>query len=149
VLVARASQKPASAAASPADGETTELVRLTPEGAQVLAQLPAGHGAWLTGSACGDGVALSFGGDSAAMIGSIAADGTFSLHASLPLALGDVVHDGDAAHDRVRHVCTGAGRSFVLARDAKDNLLAVTCQRDLPECQKHVVASGVQTFAAL
>jgi hypothetical protein len=127
----------------------TELVRLIPSGAQVLAQLPAGKSAWLVGSSCNGGASFSFGSDSALLVGAIAPDGQISLHAPLPLALHDVVHDNDSAHDRVRNVCSAHERLFALARDPKDNLLAISCQHDVAACQSRAIASGVHTFSAL
>jgi hypothetical protein len=130
--------------------QATELVRLTPEGVQVLAQQPPGAGAWLVGTACASGVSFGFGNRSALVLGGIGPDGKLALHPALPLALEQVVHDGDAAHDRVRSVCSRKDGLFALARDAKDNLLAVSCAADpAAACQSRVVAGGVQTFAAL
>jgi hypothetical protein len=133
-----------------AGASATELVRLTPQGVQVLAQQAAGDGAWLTGAACDGGASFGFGNRSVLALGTIGADGTLVLRAPLSLSLDAVVHDSDAAHDRVRSVCTRAGGPLALVRDAKDNLLAISCEGDpAAACQSRVVAGGVQTFAAL
>lgn len=127
----------------------TELVRLTPQGVQVLAQQAPDAGAWIVGTPCAGGVSFGFGNRSTLVLGAIAADGKLALHPALPLALEAVVHDADAANDRVRSVCRTDGL-LALARDAKDNLRAVSCAADpAVPCQSRIVAGGVQTFAAL
>jgi hypothetical protein len=128
----------------------TELVRLTPEGPQLLAQQAPGAGAWLVGTPCRGGVSFAFGSRSALVLGAIAPDGKLTQHPPLALALEEVVHDSDAAHDRVRSVCGAADGLLALVRDAKDNLRAVRCAGDAASaCQSRVVSGGVHTFAAL
>jgi hypothetical protein len=131
-----------------ATAQATELVRLTVDGLEVLAQLPPGKYGWIVGTACPDGASFTFGSDNLLALGAITSDGQLSMRAPLPLALDQVVHDSDPAHDRVHNLCAAQGHLFALARDPRDNLLAIGCQADVA-CESRAVASGVRTFAAL
>jgi hypothetical protein len=150
VLVARAGERAVDARGS-AREQSTQLLRLLPDAAQpqLLAELPAGKQAWLTGSACAGGAAFSFGSDGATLLGAIDAEGRLELHPALTLGLSQVVDDTDAAHDRVRNLCGAQGAALALARDGRDNLLAISCARAGGPCQTRAIATGVRSFGAL
>jgi hypothetical protein len=126
--------------------EASELWDGSPDGAHSLARLPASKSAWLSASSCGHAIALTFGTEHELQVGRVAADKSVQVWPPLPFGLTDVIHERDAAHDRVRNLCLPDGRALVLLRDAKDTLRALVCEPGAA-CSMSALATAVTSFA--
>jgi hypothetical protein len=127
-----------------------ELARSTGAGLALLAQIEgASEHAWLSGTECTDGAALSFGTEHALVVAQLSAAGVFSAWPALNIGLRDAIHERDPAHDRVKNVCLPGGRALVLVRDRDDKLQAVACEPGAAACKVSLVANNVSSFAQL
>jgi hypothetical protein len=126
-----------------------ELARLGPAGPAPLAQIEgAAESAWLSGSECPDGAALSFGSERAIVVARLSPEGALTAWPALSWGVREVNHDREPVYDRLRNVCLPEGRALALVRDRDDKLQAVACAQG-GACQVSLVASNVVSFAAL
>lgn len=132
------------------NSEATELTRVSSEGAQSLAKLPAGAEPWLVeGSCAGGDHMLAFGNDRTLALAALSASGELHVWPEQPIPLHRVVDERDPAHDRVRTLCVPKGRALAVLRDDKEGLSVLACDRESNSCRSHALANGVYSFAAL
>ncbi len=130
--------------------QRVELARLGPAGPAVLTQIEgAAESAWLNGSACADGAALSFGSENALVVARLSPEGALTAWPALGWGVRDVNHDREPIYDRVQNLCLADGRALALVRDRDDKLQAVACAPGGGACQVSVVANNVVAFAAI
>jgi hypothetical protein len=130
--------------------ERTELLRLTDDGLQKLADLPgAADSAWLSGRSCADGAALSYGNEHALVAARLSNEGVLTTWPAFAIGLRDVIHDREPGYDRVKNLCLPDGGALLLLRDGDDQLHALACAKDGAPCRENLLAKQVRSVAEL
>ena len=127
-----------------------ELSRISPEGVNVLAELPGEGKAWLMGCSNHAALQLAFGNEHALVVAQLAPSGLLTSFPPLPLELSDVRAERVAARDRVLPLCgiTG-GTTNLIVHDRRDRLSLVSCKPETSHCKIEQLAVSVRSFAAL